>query len=178
MEQLPRLGLLRETFAVVQTARAMEQASPPEGRKVTEFDRLFPVALQATVNAVLDLADGPAGLSDEELQTALKRVTDPYLVLWVEHSQTLRLSVLESVQSAVEWERLRGFVQRYGQELFTAGFLNLASLRSVLHRGVSAWLDDLPRQDDPPERFLDELDGKLPRSHAIRMLETVLQAVV
>ncbi|HEY1380290.1 MAG TPA: hypothetical protein VGF55_26040, partial [Gemmataceae bacterium] len=115
MEQLPRLGLLRETFAVVQTARAMEQASPPEGRKVTEFDRLFPVALQASVHAVLDLADGPGGLSDAELQDALKRVTDPYLVLWVEHSQTLRLSVLESVQSAVEWERLRGFVQRYGR---------------------------------------------------------------
>jgi hypothetical protein len=178
MEQLPRLGLLRETFAVVQTARAMEQASPPEGRKVTEFDRLFPVALQATVNAVLDLADGPVGLSDDELQTALKRVTDPYLVLWVEHSQTLRLSVLESVQSAVEWERLRGFVQRYGPELFTAGFLNLASLRSVLHRGVSAWLDELPRADDPPEKFLDELDDKLPRAQAVRMLETVLQAVV
>jgi hypothetical protein len=178
MEQLPRLGLLREAFAVVQTARAMEQASPPEGRKVTEFDRLFPVALQATVNAVLDLADGPAGLSDDELQTALKRVTDPYLVLWVEHSQTLRLSVLESVQSAVEWERLRGFVQRYGPELFTAGFLNLASLRSVLHRGVSAWLDELPRADDPPEKFLDELDDKLPRAQAVRMLETVLQAVV
>jgi hypothetical protein len=178
MERLPRLGLLRETFAVVQTARAMEQASPPEGRKVTEFDRLFPVAMQATVNAVLDLADSSGGLSDEELQQALKRVTDPYLVLWVEHSQTLRLSVLESVLSPVEWERLRGFVQRYGNELFTAGFLNLASLRSVLHRGVSAWLDELPRQDDAPEKFLDELEAKLPRAQAVRLLETILQAVV
>ncbi len=178
MEQLPRRGLLRETFAVVQTARAMEQASPPEGRKVTEFDRLFPVALQATVHAVVDLADRPPGLSDEELQTALKSITDPYLVLWVEHSQTLRLSVLESVQSAVEWERLRGFVQRYGSELFTAGFLNLANLRSILYRGVSAWLDDLPRTENPPEKFLDDLDDKLPRPQAIRLMETVLQAIV
>jgi hypothetical protein len=178
MDHLPRLGLLRETFAVVQTARAMEQASPPEGRKVTEFDRLFPVALQATVNAVLDLADGSGALSEAELQDALKRVTDPYLVLWVEHSQTLRLSVLESVQSPVEWERLRGFVERYGRDLFSAGFLNLASLRSVLHRGVAAWLEELPREDDPPEQFLAELDDKLPRSQAIRILETVLQAVV
>jgi hypothetical protein len=178
MEQLPRLGLLREAFAIVQTARAMEQASPPEGRKVTEFDRLFPVALQATVNAVLDLADGSNELSDEQLPKALKRVTDPYLVLWVEHSQTLRLSVLESVQSPVEWERLRGFVQRYGQELFTAGFLNLANLRSVLHRGVSTWLDELSRQEDAPEKFLDELDDKLPRAQCVRLLEIVLQAVV
>jgi hypothetical protein len=177
MDQLPRVGLLREAFAVVQSARAMEQASPPEGRKVTEFDRLFPVALQATVHAVLDLADA-GGVSDAELQTALKRVTDPYLVLWVEHSQTLRLSVLEGVQSPVEWERLRGFVERYGTELFTAGFLNLASLRSVLHRGVAAWLDELPRDENPPEQLLAELDSKLPRTQAVRILETILQAVV
>src|SRR5205807_5431717 len=53
-----------------------------------------------------------------------------------------------------------------------------ASLRSVLHRGVSAWLDELPRQDELPERFLDELDAKLPRPQAVRLLETILQAVV
>ncbi len=175
MERLPRLGLLRETFTLVQTARAMEQASPPEGRKVTEFDRLFPVALQASVHAVLDLAPE---LSEQELQNALKRITDPYLVLWVEHSNTLRLSVLESVQSAVEWERLRGFIERFGRELFTASFLNLASLRSVLHRGVEAWLEDLARQEEPPEAFLAALDTQLPREQTVRVLETILQAVV
>ena len=71
-------------------------------------------------------------------------------------------------------ERLRGFIQRYGHDLFTAGFLNLANLRSVLHRGVSAWLDELPRQDYRS----GDLDDKLPRAQAVRMLETVLQAVV
>ena len=105
-------------------------------------------------------------------------MSDPYLVLWVEHSQTLRLSVLEIVQSPVEWERLRGFVERYGRELFTAGFLNLANLRSVLHRGVAGWLDELPCADDPPEQFLAELDDKPPRPQAVRILETILQAVV
>jgi hypothetical protein len=179
MERLPRLGLLRETFTLVQTARAMEQASSPEGRKVTEFDRLFPVALQATVGAVIDVAnDRAAGLSDRELQDALRRIADPYLVLWIEHSQTLRLSILETVQSAVDWELLRGFIERYGHELFTPSFLNLASLRSVLHRGVAAWLDELRRQEDPPEKFLDALDGQLPRPQAERLLETILQAVV
>jgi hypothetical protein len=179
MERLPRLGLLRETFALVQTARAMEQASPPEGRKVTEFDRLFPVALRATVEAVLDLAADPAGgLSDGELRDALRRVADPYIALWIEHSQSLRLSVLESVPSEVEWERVREFIRQFGRELFTPAFLNLASLRSVLHRGVAAWLGDLPRQDDPPEAFLAALDGPLPRPQVERLLETILQAVV
>jgi hypothetical protein len=177
MERLPLLGLLRETYAAEQAARVMEQASPPEGRKVTEFDRLFPVGLQASVNAVLDVAVA-GGLPDSDLPAALKRITDPYLVLWVEHSQTLRLSVLESVQSPVEWERVRGFVERYGSELFTAGFLNLANLRSVLHRGISEWLEELPRQDNPPQRFLTDLDDTLPRSQAVRLLEIILQAVV
>jgi hypothetical protein len=179
MVRLPRLGLLREAFVLVQTARAMEQASPPEGRKVTEFDRLFPVALRATVDAVLDLAADPAGgLSEDDLRDALRRVTDPYFALWIEHSQSLRLSVLETVPSAVEWERLRGFIGQFGRELFTPAFLNLASLRSVLHRGVAAWLDELPRQDDAPEAFLAALDGQIPRPQAVRSLETILQAVV
>jgi hypothetical protein len=177
MERLPSLGLLRETFAAEQTARAMEQASPPEGRKVTEFDRLFPVGLQSSVNAVLDVA-ATGELAGADLWAALKRLTDPYLVLWVEHSQTLRLSVLESVQSPVEWERVRGFVERYGSELFTAGFLNLANLRSVLHRGISEWLDELPRLERPPEKLLADLDGTLPRTQAVRLLEIILQAVV
>jgi hypothetical protein len=177
MEHLPALGLLRETFEVVQAARAMERSSPPEGRKVTEFDRLFPVGLQASVHAVVDLA-AAGGLSDAALLTTLKQVTDPYLVLWVEHSQTLRLSVLEGVQSPVEWERVRGFVERHGRELFTAEFLNLANLRSVLHRGIEAWLDDLPRQDNPPEAFLADLDRTLSRAPTVRLLEIVLQAVV
>lgn len=179
MQQLPKMGLLRETFLVVKTARAMEQSSPPEGRRVTEFDRLFPVALQASVHAILDLADQPDhGMTDEELHDALKHVVDPFLMLWIDHSQSLRLSVLESIQSPVEWERLRQFVERYGRELFTAGFLNLANLRSILHRGVSAWLDELPQQDNAPEQFLSELGHALPRGQAIRILEFILQAVV
>jgi hypothetical protein len=179
MERLPRLGLLRETFSLVQTARAMEQASPPEGRKVTEFDRLFPVALRATVEAVLDVAaDSDSGITEDELRNALRHVADPYFALWIEHSQSLRLSVLETVPSAVEWERLRGFIRQFGGELFTPAFLNLASLRSILHRGVAAWLDELPQQDDPPELFLAALDGQIPRPQAVRSLETILQAVV
>src|SRR5262249_50683460 len=143
LERLPQLGLLRQTFDVVRTARAMERASPPEGRKVTEFDRLFPIGLQASANAVLDLA-GDAGLSGQELVETLQRVARPYLELWLEHSKSLRLSVLEAVQTAEEWQAIREFVQRFGRELFTVSFLHLANLRAVLHRGVGTWLDELP----------------------------------
>ena len=45
MKRLPRLGLLRETYLLIQTARAMEENSRG-GRRITEFDRLFPVAVR------------------------------------------------------------------------------------------------------------------------------------
>jgi len=178
LERLPQLGLLRPTFDVVQTARAMERSSPPEGRKVTEFDRLFPIGLQSTANAVLDLADGTSGLSGQALLETLQRVARPYLELWLEHSKSLRLSVLEAVQTTEEWQAIREFVQRFGRELFTVSFLHLANLRAVLHRGVGAWLDELANQDDPPETFLAALDDSLPRARAIQILDIIMQALV
>jgi hypothetical protein len=178
LERLPQLGLLRQTFDVVRTARAMERVSPPEGRKVTEFDRLFPIGLQSSANAVLDLADGPAGLGGQELLETLQRVARPYLELWLEHSKSLRLSVLEMVQTTEEWQAIREFVQRFGRDLFTVSFLHLANLRAVLHRGVGTWLDELPNQEDPPELFLAALDGSLPRARAVQILDVIIQALV
>src|SRR5262249_4472906 len=35
LANLPRLGLLKQTYVLLQTARAMEQAQPPQGRGVT-----------------------------------------------------------------------------------------------------------------------------------------------
>src|SRR5262249_27336185 len=50
---LPRLGLLRETALLLQTARAMERARPAEGgRGVSEFNYLFEAAYQAVADAV------------------------------------------------------------------------------------------------------------------------------
>src|SRR5213076_125043 len=61
---LPRLGLLRETFHLVRTAHAMEQAQPTQGPRVTEFDRLFQTGCQAVIDAT---ADAAAGQPDERL---------------------------------------------------------------------------------------------------------------
>ncbi|MFO0807457.1 MAG: hypothetical protein U0746_02430 [Gemmataceae bacterium] len=177
LERLPRLGLLCEAFDVMQMARRMEQTSPPEGKKVTEFDRLFPVGLQASIEAVIDLADSTGKPADRDMQEVLRRLVAPYLAAWVEHSGTLRLSVMENVASETEWERVTAFVRTYGRMLFTPSFLHLANVRAVLHRGVEEWLDELPQQDDAPEAFLEALDGELPRAQAVRHLEFVLTAV-
>jgi hypothetical protein len=177
MERLPKLGLLRETFLLIRTARTMEE-NGRGGRRVTEFDRLFPVAVRGTMESVLDLAAADSRLDIAQRNQALERLAENYVRLWVDHSESIRLSVLESVDSAVKWERLRGFVQRFGRDLFTTSFLQLANWRSILHRGVGAWLEELRQSDDAPQEFLEALDTDLPRDQAVDLLTTILHALV
>jgi hypothetical protein len=182
LSNLPRLGLLRETYDLLRTARAMEQARPPSGRGVTEFNHFFQAAYQAVVESVLaSAAAWPAEQGgDAALVDLLERLTAPFLALWIDHSRTLQLSVLEGVGGEADWAALRTFVQRYGGDLFHARFLTLANLRGVLHRGVAAYLDYLGNHPDPlhPVKLLDDLGGAVRREEAVRRLEVVLQAVV
>src|SRR5207248_622198 len=110
------------------------------GRGVTEFNHLFQSAFQAVVECVVDswatwgFEVGEAGLVE-----LLESLTEPFLGLWVEHSETLRLSALEAVPSEEEWEALGDFVRRYGRDLFHTRFMTLANLRGVLHRGVGPY---------------------------------------
>ncbi len=182
LANLPRLGLLRETYDVLRTARGMEQARPSAGRGVTEFNHFFQAAYQAVVESVLaSAATWPEERGgDTALVDLLERLTAPFLALWIDHSRTLQLSVLEAVGGENEWQALRSFVQRYGADLFHARFLTLANLRAILHRGVASHLEYLRDNVDPlrPVRLLDDLGGAIRREDAMRRLEIVLQAVV
>ena len=44
-DRLSRLGLIRETYHLVKLAKSMEQNNPPEGRKVSDFERLYHVGV-------------------------------------------------------------------------------------------------------------------------------------
>jgi hypothetical protein len=182
LANLPRLGLLRETFELLKAARAMEQAQPPRGRGITEFNHFFQAAFQAVLECVIASSAtwDPAQAGDAELVDLLQKLTGPFLTLWVEHSRTLQLSVLETVNGDAEWAALNEFVQRYGADLFHARFLTLANLRGVLHRGVGPYLDYLRDNPDPlrPVKLLDDLGRSVRREDAVRRLEVVLQAVV
>lgn len=181
LEQLPRLGLIRETYHIIRSARLMEQNAAPEGRKISEFDHLFPIALQSVLDALLDAAHSwPQSEmhGDEALVELLRRITDSFLSLWLEHSQTLRLSVLESLTTNAEWEALRAFVKKFGSDLFTPQFLALANLRSLLHRGIDSWLDSLGEMDDPPALAAALESGKYDRDEAEQRLETIVHAMI
>jgi len=183
LTRLPRLGLLRETFHLTKLARTMEWNSPPAGRRVSSFDQLFRTALVGVVDALVASAPGwgSDGGADGPLAAMLFRIADEFQKLWVEHSQSLRLSVLEAVTDDADWEAVRGFVGRYGSDLFTVPFLGLSNMRGILARGVAAWLDHEAEFADPDRRprLVDDWeDGKLDKARTARAAELVLQALV
>jgi hypothetical protein len=110
---------------------------------------------------------------------ALERLTSPFMTLWIDRSQTLQVSSLETLRSEADWEALRAFIQRYGGDLFHARFMTLANLRGILHHGCAAYLDNLRAQEDPlhPIRLLADLGQKVRQEDAVRWLEFVLRAV-
>ncbi|MBI1913392.1 MAG: hypothetical protein HYS12_01335 [Planctomycetes bacterium] len=178
---LPRLGLLRETYELMKTARAMEQNHPPEGRGVTEFGQYFQAGfVEAVENVVTSAGEWGPGFEDAKLAALLERLTAPFLALWVEHSHGVQISSTEGLGDEADWERLRAFVRRYGSGLFHARFMTLANLRGVLHRGVAAYLDYLKREPDPlrPLLLVEDLGRTLSREEAARRLEFVLRCVV
>ncbi len=173
---LPRVGLLRETYQVLRTARAMEEAKPPESRGVTQFNELFQTGFQALLEAVVS----SESFDDGDLADTLAKIARPCLALWFEHSRTLRLSALEGLRTEQDWAELRGFVQRYGSDLFHARFMTLGNLRGILHHGAGAYLDYLRDNRDPlhPVRLIEELDDAIARERTVQLLELTLQAVV
>jgi hypothetical protein len=187
LRRLPRLGLLRETCQLIQAARAMERDHPLGAGAVTEFDRLFEVGYKAIVESLVESSlawtssyDTAGDSADAQLIDALQQVTEALLSEWLSHSRTLRLSVLEKVSSEKDWDELLGFVQRYGHDLFTQRFFNLANLRAILHQGVEAWLDRLADDPEAGEELslVADLDDSLPRPHAKKHLALVIEAVV
>src|SRR5262249_28978828 len=64
---LPRLGLLRETYELIRLAHDMEQEQPLEGPRVTEFDRVFQVGCQAVIEAAVDAATAQGSVDEDDL---------------------------------------------------------------------------------------------------------------
>lgn len=183
LARLPRIGLLRETFQLTKLARQMEWNNPPDGRRVSSFDQLFRTALTGVVETLLVAAAdwgedaGPNG----PLSSMLFQLAEAFQELWVQHSQSLRLSVLESVTDDDDWEPVRKFIKAYGSDLFTVPFLGLSNMRGILARGVASWLDHEATRDDAekrPKLIDDWVSGTIDRSRTARSAEIVLQALV
>ncbi|MCM2374145.1 hypothetical protein [Aporhodopirellula aestuarii] len=112
----------------------------------------------------------------------LEKLTEVMLGSWLAHSQTLRLSPLESVSDATKWKRLVSFIQTFGDPLFTQGFLQLSNIRAVLHQGVENWLsraledgDDLL---DDTELMRAITEGRIELSEAAHCVTLVFESLM
>ena len=193
LRQLPALGLFEESHRLTQTTLEMERNNPVGGGAVTEFDEIFEVAYTSMVETLtLSTAElkkqrlvEPDANSKEikaESRTVLfdciEMLTETMLPMWLEHSKTLRLSVLEKVRKAGHWEPLVKFIKTYGEGLFTQSFFHLGNVRAILHQGVDTWLQQVQDSPNCPDlRLFDELGSELNRETAVRYLTMVLESV-
>lgn len=183
LRELPQLGMLRETWHLLYTAFRMERKWRPKGQAITEFDRLFQIALKNSLNALVQSVRSwsKADIDTEDLIDAISKVLDPYQWLWSEHSRTMRISAVDGLRKEGEWEELTQFIKTYGGDLFHASQLTLGNVRAILHHGVDWFLDYLEEEQDPirPIKLLDDLDaGVIDRDDAEWALEQVYSIVV
>ena len=183
LARLPRLGLLRETYHLTRLARQMERNDIPEGRRVSSFDVLFRTAVVGTTEAILTAArewDDSAN-EDGPLAASLRLISESYQKLWFEHSQTLRLSSLETMIDGDDWKELKAFIRKYGGDLFTVRFMTLSNVRGILAQGTSEWLDAEATQGDPDgacQLVQDWEADSLDKPVAAKLFETALNALV
>jgi hypothetical protein len=186
---LPQLGLIRETCQLLELAQQMESDHPVGQGAVTEFDRLFENGYQAIVRSMIISAE----LWDEEIPIngsqhadhllidALQLLTEGQLDRWLQHSRTLRLSVVERLSEDKDWERFVEFIKRYGADIFDHRLMSsLGNLRGILHQGVDTWLETLEEDPEAEDnmRLLSELDNEWPREDAVEQLTLALESVV
>ena len=118
--------------------------------------------------------------ADAGLIDCLEQTIEVLLRCWLSHSHGVRLSVLETVAEQQRWRRLKRFIERYGEDLFTQGFMNFGNLRGILHQGVRQYLQTLREQPEAEEpfRLLTELETAVSLDNAAHWLGIAIEAVV
>ncbi|HIK94354.1 MAG TPA: hypothetical protein EYG03_20620 [Planctomycetes bacterium] len=184
LSQLPRLGLLEETFRLLQTAFRMERSSRPLGQAVTEFDRLFRIGLARSVEAILHAASRwktDTARQRRNVYRRIQRLLDAYRELWSTHSSSMRLSVVEELHDEDRATEIRKFIETYGDDLFHTRMLTLGNARAIVHHGAESLLDELEQNQGTVEavKIIDDIAAELiDRDEATDMMEFVYESVV
>ncbi|MEZ6059837.1 MAG: hypothetical protein R3C19_05700 [Planctomycetaceae bacterium] len=184
LSQLPRLGLLEETFQLLQTAYRMERSSRPLGQAVTEFDRLFRIGLAGSVDAILHAASRWKTDTQKQRKNVYRRIQrlmDAYRELWGTHSSSMRLSVVEELHDEDRAAEIRNFIETYGEDLFHTRMLTLGNARAIVHSGAESLIEELEQNVArfQPVKLIDDLEADLiDRDDAADMMEFVYESVV
>lgn len=184
LSQLPRLGLIEETYRLLETAYAMERHSRPLGQAVTEFDRLFRMGLSSSVEAILHASkrwksDTPR--QKKNVFRRIERLLDAYGELWSRHSSSMRLSIVEELHDDERAEEVEEFIETYGDDLFHTRMLTLGNARAIVHHGADSLLNELEQSLalTQPVRILDDIHaGRFDREEATAIMEFVYESVV
>lgn len=184
LTQLPRLGLLEETFRLLQTAYRMERTSRPLGQAVTEFDRLFRIGLSNSVGTILQASrrwKTASSRQQRELYRRVQRLMIVYRELWGTHSNSMRLSIVEELHDEDRATEIRDFIEEFGEDLFHTRMLTLGNARAIVHNGADDLLDELQQNAATFQKvaIVDALEeGKIDREDAAEMMEFVYESVV
>jgi len=184
LSQMPRLGMLEETFELLQTALQMERTLRPSGQAVTEFDRLFRIGLSSSVECILSSATRWKAEGPRRVQTVLKRIQkllDSYSDLWTRHSGSMRLSIVEDLHDEEFAAEVKEFIEKYGDDLFHTRMLTLGNARAILHHGAETLFEELQETVALTQNVLlleDFESGEMDREDAAEMAEFVYECVV
>lgn len=184
LSQLPRMGMLQETFQLLQTALQMERTGRPLGQAVTEFDRLFRIGLSNSVEAVLQSTSrwkSRSPQAEKVLFRRIQRLLDAYSDLWTRHSASMRLSIIEDLHDDERADEVRNFIEEYGDDLFHTRMLTLGNARAIVHNGAEALLEELQNSVAPyqPVKLLQDIEeGEIDFDDAVELAEFVYESVV
>ncbi|MEZ6124700.1 MAG: hypothetical protein R3C49_16250 [Planctomycetaceae bacterium] len=184
LSKLPRLGLIEETFRLLQTAYRMERTSRPIGQAVTEFDRLFRIGLACSVEAILHASSRWKSETSRQRRSVFRRVQrllDAYRELWSVHSSSMRLSIVEELHDSDRAAEIRAFIETYGEDLFHTRMLTLGNARAIVHNGAETLLEEFEETLAVGQsvKIIDDLNaGVLDRDDATDLMEFVYESVV
>ncbi len=153
---LPRLGRIDLTCKLLHVARENEMVNPVGRGAVSEYDRLFTTGYRGVVEQIINSPSPhpvPSTDADAELVDCLNEITEKLLRLWLAHSSSLRLSVLEPLMSEAAWRKTARFIQKYGHDLFVPMFLSEGNLRGITHQGAETFLENLLQDPDAADEL-------------------------
>lgn len=190
LDILPRMGLISDSLSLLRCCAKSERDQLGSSGSVTEFDQIFYVAHQQMIDAIVSSvarwtvnADSNSlkntKFYDDLLIDYLQQLMEKTAQLWIEHSQTLRLSILEKVYSDKKWEGLVNFIKAHGHDIFTQEFLHLGNLRAILHRGVSLWLEEKMASAETTDwSIFSAINTEENKRQIVEHLQIVIEAIV
>ncbi|MDO4582961.1 MAG: hypothetical protein Q4D62_02550 [Planctomycetia bacterium] len=180
---LPRQGLLAETYRVLALVQMMEREHPTGMRAITRYDHLFDLGNEGIIQSILRSAAQAKG-GKWKLRSVLPLLTstlDTLIRNWISHSRGIRVSAVDTFQGHQEWTQLQEFIQEYGHDLFSPIQLNYGNLQAIHHQGVRNWLQGLLEEDEPEmgKSLVEAIrEGKYPLEKAVFYLDAIFETLL